>query len=114
MSTDFMFHPEISDLSPNVYATLPAVLASLSPGFKQWFIKSCQDAQSSNLLSIIRSLPILPNLESSRAGWFTTPYTTNSNELFTYADHMLEEMVPIPILNTKETHNWTVDYNIVR
>lgn len=112
-STDSEFNPQESDDYPNVYPTLPAILCSLSSGFKQWFLRSRQNARVNSINAIIRSLQLLPSMTATSKGWFSEISSKNNVNLFEYADQM-NESLPFPILNTPEAENWLNDYNSIK
>lgn len=113
-STDSVFNPAENADYPTIYPTLPAILCSLSSGFKSWFLKHRQVARSSNISSIVRSLPLMPNLVSSTKGWFSDASGEDSGNLFDYADLMMDEALPVTQLKTTESTRWLNEYNIVR
>ena len=97
-----------------LYYTLPALLCSLSSGFKQWFYRSRQMARSSNMNAIIRSLPLLPSLAATSKGWFDASMEKESGNLFDHADEMMNDELSIPQLASVEPHHWMTDYNMIR
>ena len=112
-STDSVFNPARHGDYHTVYPTLPAILCALSSGFKQWYLRSRQNAHSSNMATIIRSLPLRPSLENSSKGWFASEEKDSTN-LFDYADMMMSDSLPIAMLKTKQDDHWMADYNTVR
>lgn len=113
-STDSEFNPEANASYPNLYVTLPAILCALSSGFKQWFNRSRQIARSSNMNSILRSLPLLPSLLATSKGWFDEAMEKESGNLFDLADQMMSDELAIPQLASVESHHWMTDYNMIR
>ena len=109
-----MFNPAENSDYPNIYPTLPAILCSLSSGFKSWYIKHRQVARSSNIANIMRSLPLMPNLVSSSKGWFSEATEKDSGNLFDYADLMMDEALPVHQLKTTESTRWLAEYNMIR
>ena len=112
-STDSVFSPDNNSSYPNVYPTLPAILCALSSGFKQWYTHSFLNVYKSNIATIIRSLPLLPSLECSSKGWFASDEKDSTN-LFDYADEMMSDSLPLPLLRTKQDEHWMAEYNSVK
>ena len=112
-STDSEFNPDENADYPNIYPTLPAILCSLSSGFKQWYNRSRQNIRNGYINEIIRSLQLLPSMIASSKGWFNDDHLKDSVNLFEYAEQM-NESLPFPMLNIPESQNWLNDYNSIR
>ena len=112
-STDSVFNLANNSSYPVVYPTLPAIMCALSSGFKQWYTRSFLNVHSSNIATIIRSLPLLPSLESSSRGWFALEEKDSTN-LFDYADMMMSDSFPMPLLKTKQDEHWMTEYNYTK
>lgn len=112
-STDSVFSPANNSSYPVVYPTLPSIMCALSSGFKQWYTRSFLNVRSSNISTIIRSLPLLPSLENSSKGWFASEEKDSTN-LFDYADQMMSDSLPLPLLKTKQDEHWMAEYNSVK
>ena len=57
--------------------------------------------------------PLLPSLECSSKGWFASEEKDSTN-LFDYADEMMSDSLPLPLLRTKQDEHWMAEYNSVK